>query len=135
MPEMSDASEAHGYLMLVAGLNDLFIPYAAAGLNNKTDAAGLCRVDAVPEGEEGLAQEDGIFKPGSPLHGTFGGELSERIEAVRLPHAGAEDDHAVVSPIHQGNTVALEILAHNHAEAGEFLLSPGKGLLVTVLKT
>ena len=54
MMEQSYASECHGDAILVAGLDDIIVANAAAGLCNIFHAALVGALDVVAEGEEGI---------------------------------------------------------------------------------
>ena len=54
MTEMPHSGEYHRYTMFIGSLDDLFITYAAARLDNGGNTGlGSC-IDTVPEGEEGV---------------------------------------------------------------------------------
>jgi len=62
MFKMSDARKYHGNAVFVSGVNDFLVAHAAAGLD---DAVGSCvhdNVQAVSEGEEGVAGNGGVGK-------------------------------------------------------------------------
>ena len=57
MMEQANAAEGHHDAVLVAGFDDLGIADAAAGFHNGSNAAAVCALDVVAEGEEGIAAQ------------------------------------------------------------------------------
>ena len=55
MMEQPDAAERHRNAVLVAGINDLLVPYGAARLHNGRYAAAAGTLDIIAEGEESIA--------------------------------------------------------------------------------
>src|SRR5512135_330538 len=53
--EMPHAGEYHRHAVLIGGGDDFLVPHGAAGLDHRGDASLGGRVNAVAEGEEGIA--------------------------------------------------------------------------------
>src|SRR3972149_6014708 len=58
VPEVPYARKYHGEAVFVCGLHDLFVPYRAAGLDNRGDAVLRSEVDIIPEREKGVRGEE-----------------------------------------------------------------------------
>lgn len=61
MPKMAHASEDHRDAGAVCCLDDFRITHRAAGLNNGSNTSARRNLNAIGEGEEGVASEHSTF--------------------------------------------------------------------------
>jgi hypothetical protein len=82
--EVTAANEDHGDAMLVRGVDDLLVTLAAARLDDSGHAPSRSDIDAVAEGEEGVARERKWLLPGG-----LGDGDPDRLNAGHLARSDA----------------------------------------------
>src|SRR3990167_5555810 len=115
MSEVAHAAEHHGHATLVGGVDHFLVTHAAAGLDHAGRARVHHDVEAVAEGEEGVARH------GRALQGQAGvlrldAGNARRIEAAHLARAHAHG-HAALA---EDDGVALDVLGHLPGEQQVF---------------
>ena len=92
--EQSHVSEGHGHIVLVAGLDDIVVTDAAAGLCDILHAALVSTLDVVTEGEESVGAQAYVGVLGDPFLLLCTGENGWLLGEELLPCAVAQ--HVVV---------------------------------------
>ena len=91
MLEVAHAGEEHGHAVFVGGSDGFFVPDGAAGLDDGGDAGSGRGVNAVSEGEEGVAGHDAALDGFSGFHDAdLGG-----VNAAHLTGADADEFRAL----------------------------------------
>ena len=76
MMEQAHTCKRHGYAILVAGVDNIVVAYAASSLCDILYAALVGTLDVVAKGEEGIAAQRHALVLGEPLTALFCGEKS-----------------------------------------------------------
>ena len=107
MAEVAHAGEHHGHAALVGGVDHFLVAHRAAGLGH----AGCARIDhhvqAVAEGEEGIAGDHGVLQRELGRFGLDAGNAG-RVQARHLACAHAHG-HAALA---EADGVALDLRGH-----------------------
>ena len=107
MVEKADAGEAHDHVVGVAGCDDVVVADGAAGLCDVFDAAAVCALDIVAEGEEGVGAQGHVGVACKPCFLFFSCEDSGLLGEEGLPLAVIENVHVFLSDIEVDSVVAV----------------------------
>ena len=107
MMEQTHTREGHGNAVFVAGLDDIVVANAAAGLCNVFHATLVGTLDVVAEGEEGIGTETYLRVLGNPRFLFLAGEGFGLCLEELLPGAVAENIIVVVGDIYIDGVVTV----------------------------
>ena len=105
--EQTHTREGHGNAVFVAGLDDIVVANAAAGLCNVFHATLVGTLDVVAEGEEGIGTETYLRVLGNPCFLFLAGEGFGLCLEELLPGAVAENIIVVVGDIYVDGVVTV----------------------------
>ena len=105
--EQTHTREGHGNAVFVAGLDDIVVANAAAGLCNVFHATLVGTLDVVAEGEEGIGTETYLRVLGNPRFLFLAGEGFGLCLEELLPGAVAENIIVVVGDIYIDSVVTV----------------------------
>ena len=107
MMEQAYTCKRHGDAILVAGVDNIVVAYAASSLCDILYAALVGTLDVVAEWEEGIATQCHTLVLGEPLTTLFCGERLWLLGEEHLPSTVAQHVFPLVRDIHVDGVVAV----------------------------